>query len=183
MTTATGQSNQGRIRTNARRFAFACTVLMIVLPASAALFAAMIDTQDLAAELYNAGVVIAELTPLKRLVGFGLLMIPLTPMILFLHALRHLFRLYAQGVLFTAANVAAFRSMGLWMVLYAAAQIITAPLASVYFSWNNPPGERALSIELSSGMVTAAVIGGVIIVIARVMDEARRLQEDQALTV
>ncbi len=183
MNTTGDQANQGRIRTNARRFAWVCTILMYALPAAVALYLLLVDTLALAAELYGADMGIADLTVFKRLGGIVIAMIPLTPMILFLAALRRLFRLYALGVLFAVANVEAFRKMGWWMVLFAAAQFVTTPLASVWFSWDNPPGERALSIEISSGMVTAAVIGGVVVVIARVMDEARRLQDEQALTV
>lgn len=46
-----------------------------------------------------------------------------------------------------------------------------------------PPGQRYFSLEFGSADLTALLIGGVLAVIAWVMEEGRKLQEEQDLTI
>lgn len=94
--------------------------------------------------------------------------------------LRLLFRLYADGLIFTAANTRCLRRFAAAVVAFAIAKPVTGALLSVVLTMNNPPGQRQLSITLGSSELTTLFIGGVFLIIAWIMDEAREMAEEQA---
>ena len=77
-----------------------------------------------------------------------------------------LFRLYGQGILFTARNVRHLRFLGYWLML----------------GW-------AIDYQMQSSLrdmdlsTTPVLVGLMILFVAWIMDEGRKLQEEQALTV
>jgi len=77
-----------------------------------------------------------------------------------------LFRLYGRGLLFTAKNVTCIRFLGWWLIL---GWVTDYQMQS----WLQ-------DMDLSS---TPAIVGFLIIFVAWIMDEGRKMQEEQALTV
>ncbi|HTX21321.1 MAG TPA: DUF2975 domain-containing protein [Candidatus Aquilonibacter sp.] len=77
-----------------------------------------------------------------------------------------LFRLYARGILFSARNVTCIRFLGWWLII----------------DWVIDYQMQGLlqDMQLSS---TPVFVGFLIIFIAWIMDEGRKIQEEQALTV
>ena len=77
-----------------------------------------------------------------------------------------LFRLYGQGILFTARNVRHLRFLGYWLML----------------GW-------AIDYQMQSSLrdmdlsTTPVLVGLMILFVAWIMDEGRKMQEEQALTV
>ena len=67
----------------------------------------------------------------------------------------------------------------LWVIL----KIIYDSAVSVIFTFGNPPGQRLLKVGFSSGEFTALFVGGIIFIIAWVMDEGRSLNEEKELTI
>jgi hypothetical protein len=67
----------------------------------------------------------------------------------------------------------------LWVVL----SIVYESAKSVLFSAGNPPGSRVLKVGLSSAEITTLMVGGIVLIIAWVMDEGRILTEEKELTV
>jgi hypothetical protein len=61
--------------------------------------------------------------------------------------------------------------------------VVKNSLLSVVLTLPNPPGHRVVTLGLYSADFTAIFVGIVILFIAWVMDEARKLQEDQALII
>ncbi|MNY55058.1 hypothetical protein D3C86_1910030 [compost metagenome] len=86
-------------------------------------------------------------------------------------------------MMFGERNVTALRGCGWSMILFSVAQVLVDPAVALALSAGNPPGERAITVGISAGMVVAAVVGGVLLVIAWVMDEARKINDEQQLTV
>jgi hypothetical protein len=80
--------------------------------------------------------------------------------------LLHLFRLYGRGILFSAQNVFCIRFIGYWLLL---------DFATVY-QMQGTLHDMALS-------TTPVFVGLLIIFIAWIMDEGRKIQEEQELTV
>jgi hypothetical protein len=94
--------------------------------------------------------------------------------------LRQLFGLYAQGLIFTTENTRCMRHFAAAVVAFAIAKPITGALLSVVLTMNNPPGQRQLAISAGSSELTTLFIGGVFLIIAWIMDEAREMAEEQA---
>ena len=119
----------------------------------------------------------------SRLMGFIVLMIPTGVAMCGVYHLMRLFQLYEQGRIFRPANVRCFRSLSRVLLWWFAAGIVHKSLLSVVLTLHNPPGQRMITLELGSPDLTALLLGAVLAVIAWVMEEGRRLQEDQDLTV
>lgn len=97
--------------------------------------------------------------------------------------LRALFALYKEGRIFSLANVVCFRALARALLGWAVASILYTPLHGLAVTAANPPGRHILSLGLGSSELALFFVAATAVVIARVMDEARRLDEEQALTV
>jgi len=100
-----------------------------------------------------------------------------------LSALWRLFGLYGQGRIFEAENVRAFRQFGLGLIAYALTSVVTATVLVLVLTATAPVGHRILEIGIDDGDIATLILGGVFFLIARVMDEGRHLQEDQAAII
>lgn len=119
----------------------------------------------------------------QRLACFGAAMLPGAAVMYAYRSLWRLFDLYAAGAFFEQENVACFRDIG-WALM--AQQILTLPagaLQTLALTAHNPEGERMVTLAIEDSNVTLLVVGLMIILISKVMDEGRKLQEEQRLTV
>ena len=181
--------NTQRITVASRRLRATCTGLIVVLPLLSALFWTFFN------QLYGPGSMVPtsmiplpvevtqSLPGLIRLGAFVTNVIPLAAMIYGLLKLRELFRLYELGMIFTEKNVACFRSLGRVLVVWVLCDVVKNSLLSVVLTLPNPPGHRIITLGLYSADFAAIFVGIVILIIAWVMDEARKIQEDQALII
>ena len=184
---ATGRTVQERIRARSRLFAALFTgllglsVLMLAAFVAAALFYRGAHVFADANELYIGDppahpgpgfVSFADLAWRFRIGGVFALIVQFTPGIMVLANLRGLFRLYAQGTVFARENGTRIKHVGLWLVAYA-----VAPGLSV-----------ELLIQLDSAIdrvwfhlveVQALVLGGILLVIAQVMEAGREIELDR----
>jgi hypothetical protein len=110
-------------------------------------------------------------------------MVPGVALTVTLLRLRALFALYKEGRIFTLANVVCFRSLARALMTWAAASILYTPLHGLAVSAANPPGRHMLTLGIGGTELALFFMAAMTVVIARVMDEARRLDEEQALTV
>lgn len=97
--------------------------------------------------------------------------------------LSRLFQSCGQGYIFTQDNVRRIRQVGMLLLVREAFMPVEGALLSVILTMHNPPGERMLSISLSSANLTAVVTALTIIVAAHVLDQARELHEEARLTI
>jgi hypothetical protein len=79
--------------------------------------------------------------------------------------------------------VQCYRRLGYILIAEAIANPIHGALLSIALTLHNLPGQRMLSIGLSSRDLTGAIMGGIVLVISWVMDEGRKLEEEQTLTI
>lgn len=122
-------------------------------------------------------------TPLMCFLGFIVSMIKGAIIMYGLWVLRKLFGYYKMKIFFNRDTVACFKRISLALIWWVIAGIITDPLLSIILTMNNPEGQRAVAISFQSADLTALVVGGVLSVIARVMDSGRKLQEEIELTI
>ncbi|HKD22843.1 MAG TPA: DUF2975 domain-containing protein [Rhizomicrobium sp.] len=97
-----------------------------------------------------------------------------------LWSLRRLFLLYAEGSVFSAEALEALNHVA--VALFAGvvvAFIMQAPI-SLALTWARGAGHREISLSFGSGDVARLFMAGVVLVIARVMAEARRVADENA---
>ena len=135
------------------------------------------------------GVKVADL-PIKapvsawvRLLGFMAACPSLAVDLYALLKLRRLFALYARGQIFEKANVGCIKALGYALLAGQALSPVSQALLTLVLTFSNPKGQRMVEIGLSDANLTALVCGVMIIVVAFIMDEGRKLQEEQSLTI
>jgi len=136
-----------------------------------------------------AGVNLAKLpVPLplpawNRALGLCVCLVPLAVQMVMVFYLRRLFSLYAKGLVFTGQNVLCIRRTGVALLAGQVVAPVVQALMTAVLTLTNPPGHRMVQIGLSSADLTAVAVGFMLIVVAWIMDEGRKLQEEQALVI
>ena len=113
-----------------------------------------------------------------RILGFLVSMIPLSILFFALHQAYELFDGLRLGNIFTGEAPYRLRRIGLSMLALAALRPITSTLLGPVLTASNPPGQRMLSLGLSTDDYMIGLFGGLILAIAHVMVEAARLADD-----
>lgn len=176
--------NTQRITTISRKLRRICTGLIFCLPVACAIVWIFFNRIYAMAPMIPLPVhVDHDLPGQTRFYAFLVDLIPLGAIIYGLQKLRSLFLLYGNGLIFTEQNVDCFRSLGRALVIWMACHVASTTLLSVILTINNSPGKRAIALMLDSGDFTAVFVGVVVLIISWVMDEGRKIQDDQALIV
>ena len=177
--------NAFHIQRTSRRLRIAFTVILILTPILCAL--AWIFVNEMTADMHEAMRLphYARLPlPLwARVAGFVVSMLPACVAMYGIVVLIRLFRLYEKGQIFRPGNVRCYRSLSRALIWWCVANIVADPLMSIGLTLHHPPGQRMISIGLGSPDMTALLVGFVLAVIAWVMEEGCKLQEEQDYTV
>lgn len=124
-----------------------------------------------------------ELSIVNRVLCFVATMLPAGVAMYGFSVLRGLFGLYSGGEIFSARNVACYRKLGRTLLYWAGAVFLNTTLISLAASVGMPPGQRHVTVGFGSIELVALFAGAVALVISWVMDEGRRIEEEQALTI
>lgn len=169
--------NLHRIRRLSRVMQAACTFGMVAVPGAVALSWLLFDGWRFAAPALN--VPVPDSLPLPVFsIGLVVALIPAMIAVVALSRLRRLFGLYSAGRIFDLAAVTCLRQFAWTVLLMAVIQPLVGALLSVIITLDNPPGQRALALSFGSAEVAAALLGGLMVVIAWVMREGCRLSEE-----
>lgn len=124
------------------------------------------------------GVVVAPGAPALTAAG----LVSLVPALIFIAAMgsaRTLFRLLGRAAtVFDPAAPSLLRRIGLLAVAAAVAGVVVRMAVGLLMTSANPPGQQQLVLSISSGDVTALVVGLLMLAFALVMREGIRLDED-----
>lgn len=115
-----------------------------------------------------------------RAAAFGIELIPLGLLAWALWSLRRLFFSYARGEVFSPYALKQLNHVATALLLSVAADFVMQAPTSLLLSWANGPGQREISIGLSSPDLAKWFVAGVALVITRVMREARRVADENA---
>lgn len=179
----TSDNGLTRIQRTSRRFRLFFEVLIILVPLANLAF--WIGFNWLPAGFLQH-LPVAPTGPLPMPVlaaGFLVSLLPLAVVVFGLLSLRTLFVLYENGIIFAGENVRCFRRLGYAFIAWVFATILHTPLLSIVLTATNPPGEKALVLQVGSPHLTTLITGGIVLLIAWVMDEGRKLEDEQAHTV
>ncbi|MBI9079390.1 MAG: DUF2975 domain-containing protein [Pseudodesulfovibrio sp.] len=97
--------------------------------------------------------------------------------------LSRLFDLYARGVFFGKENVSCYRAIGYGLICQQLLFTVEEVLQTFFLTMHNLEGEKIISISFDDTNASLLVVGLMIILISRIMDEGRKIQEEQSLTV
>jgi hypothetical protein len=120
------------------------------------------------------------LPPLVAGAVFAALGVVSVPGLWGLWELKRLFEAYATGAIFTVAAARRLRHCGYALMVAGAGSPLGSMLLSAALSLDLPRHGRSLVISMSSDDLLLLLIGGVLLVIARVMGEAARIAEENA---
>lgn len=131
-----------------------------------------------------SGLNIPETLPtVSRMLAMAVSMIPMVIDMLTLFFLYKLFGIYAEGRVFTSSSVGYIRRIGITLLIGQALHPVHEALLTLALTFTNPPGQRMIHIGFSSANFSEILIAVMIIVVAWIMDEGRRLSEEQALVI
>jgi Protein of unknown function (DUF2975) len=176
------ENQEQRIAVISARLRVITTLLMFAIPVVLALVWAFMEHLPLVNARLPAPVD-ASTPTISRWLGFAVSMLPGGVAIYALTRLRRLFGLYARGIIFQPANVRCYRQLGWSLFAWAGASFLFNPLASIILTFHWKPGTRLLVINLDSQDLLAVFMGLVVLTVSWVMDQGRRLSEEQALIV
>lgn len=124
------------------------------------------------------GVVVEPSAPTLAAAG----LVSLVPALIFIAAMgsaRTLFRLLGRAAtVFDPAAPSLLRRIGLLAVAAAVAGVVVRMMVGLLMTSANPAGQQQLVLSVSSGDVTALVVGLLMLAFALVMREGIRLDED-----
>lgn len=124
------------------------------------------------------GVDVRTIGGLNLALGFLCMLLPAIALIYGLWQLHHLFDLYGQAKFFTETNARCLRAFAGALFINALLVPIAGILLSLALTFNNPPGQKALSISVGSGELETAFVAAIFWVIAWIMQEGRRLADE-----
>lgn len=175
-----------KIRKISKKIYFLLSCFLVVLPVYYILYWAFINHMPETLITVNQPTTpfIPHPLPLKfQILGFLAALFPLSALIYGIANVRKLFSFYKEGVVFSFEHVGFFKNTAKALLLWVVLSIFYESIKSVLFSSGNPPGSRILHVGISSGEITTLMVGGIVFVIAWVMDEGRMLAEESELTV
>ena len=175
--------NLQRIKTTSRRIKKTCSGLIFCLPLLLAIQWFFFNHLPLLRNLPFIYGIPDYLPSMTRFLACLVEMIPLSVVLYGLLRLRELFLLYENGMIFTEKNVFCFRSLGRVLILWVICHVIKTPLLSSVLIMNDPPGPIKGVLTLEPAHFVCIFVGLVILTITWVMDEARKIQEDQTLFI
>lgn len=171
-----------RIKTASRRLGLVFRWVMLLTPAAVAVFWYFVDENSVMQRQLSVSLN-PDLPALAKVWGVAVSKVPGAVLMYILAQLSRLFRLYEQGRFFTRANAALFRRLGWSILAWAGAAFLQTAGLGVVLTLHRPAGQRLLVLSLSSDEVLVALIGLVVLTISLVMDEARKIEEEQALII
>ena len=125
----------------------------------------------------------ATLDGTQQILGFVVSLLQLSANLLAIVTIMRLLKLYRVGQIFSATHVMYFKRLGYLLIFYDIAGIIQTTALGFVMTMNNPPGQRMLTIGMSSDDITLFVVAAIVLMLSWVMDEGRRQAEEQALTI
>lgn len=115
-----------------------------------------------------------------RLVAFVFALVPTAFTIWALWSLRQLFLLYAGGEVFSHHALRMLNHVAVALFAGVITDIVTQAPITLLLSWYKGHGHRALSIGIGSHEIAGLFVAGAVLVVARVMAEARRMADENA---
>jgi len=172
-----------RIQRVSRKFRLLFTFLMYCIPIVTLLYWLLFNYLPIGLTT-ELPVVVNQALPLQTLIlAFIVSLIPASVAIYGAINLKELFKLYEKAIVFSEQNVKCFRRLGYTLIFWVVANLIFVMLISTVLTFNNLPGERMMVAQFRISDFGTLIIGAVVVLVSWVMNEASKLEDEQAYTV
>jgi hypothetical protein len=174
-----------RVQVLSRRLRIAFTVFLILIPTIQVVFWIFFNQLPIPKEMISSDLPVAvqhDLGLRIRLMALAVSFISTSVVMVCVYQLIRLFGLYERAEVFTEGTVRSVRSLGRLLIGLFFARIVENALLSLVLTLDTP-GSRAMTWELSSDDCTILIIGIVTVLVAWIMEEGRRVHEEQRLTI
>ncbi|WP_243544062.1 DUF2975 domain-containing protein [Pseudodesulfovibrio tunisiensis] len=131
----------------------------------------------------NPDMILSAPTTTTRLLGCLASLLPVSVTMFGSWQLAGLFALYERGIVFEHANVRCYRLLAWTILIREALAPVNQALSSIILTMNNPEGQRMVAVGVSDANLGWIVLGLIGLVVARIMDDAREMQEERQLTI
>jgi|GEM_PF-1267945 len=91
---------------------------------------------------------------------------------------RQLFNRFQRLEFFSPRTLDNVVSFGVWLIAFAVADLISDPLRSILLTYDNPPGQRVLSITLEGKEVFLLVLGALMLLFGWILREAAQIADE-----
>jgi hypothetical protein len=118
-----------------------------------------------------------------RISAMLLSMIPTGIIVFCFYYLHQLFKLYANKQFFEHNNIRLIKMIGMTLVLNTFSWLIVQPCLTYILRLNLQPENRVMTITIDSADISNLIIGGILILVSWIMNEARKNEEELALIV
>ncbi len=161
--------------------AMLCTLLMFGIPVAMAWFWLNFDSNIESVSIYNEGILQVDTIVAWQVITAG--SFSLLSSLIFaygLYQLRKLFINFTAREYFTQPNLECMYRFSLILFVSATLKLFDTAVMSVVLTWNNPPGERALSITFSSTQFWSLFIAATFLAITWSFREGVELAKENA---
>jgi hypothetical protein len=171
-----------KLVTMSRLMARLCLAALIIIPLGhLAIWFGLVDVRDvMGAAGVTALINAPETSTATRLGGFVLSMVPQLALLYGLMRLKHFFSGFAEGGMFGTSAAGHLRGFSLALLAYAALDFVMEAPLSAFATWNNPPGERLLTLGLGWDDLHIYFLIVLFFALTRVIAEGMRLARENA---
>lgn len=168
-----------RLRRIARPMSYLVTAAFVLLPLGLviAALAGNFDEPYLR-DAYDHVTLPEEISALAWGVTYAIGIVSVGLVLLALWHMRILFSLYAMGDVFGPDTARAIRRIGLTLLVLATVGVVGNTLSILALTATNPPGQRSVSIGLSSNDLFLFFTAGLLAAIGWAMSEATRIADE-----
>jgi len=175
-------SNISRIKKVSHKFRVIFSVLVILIPIADVLFWVMFNDLPRGDDI-RLTAMDSNFDLQTRILLFAAGLVSTGVAIYGVLTLARLFRLYEKGIVFSADNVRYYRNLGFCIIGWVITSFLAEPLSSLIISRNNPVGEHYITVGFDHFDLFSLVIGAIVVLISWVMDEGRKLEDQQVYTI
>ena len=173
------------------RVAFICRLFLFLLPVGIVYFWLTIQTQYSYLSmtgLVQFGLDIHELTQSSlsmqtRLISIFVSLLYSLILMRALILLMTLFNRYKNGDIFTQENTQLYKKLGFSVFYWIIAGVLYNAVMTVVLSFNNPPGQRILSVSFTGVDLLSLFVGFLIVMVSWVMQEAYKIRDENIHTI
>jgi hypothetical protein len=172
--------NKARIVRLSRLMSMLCMMVAVILGAGLAIYWVVAPIEGIFRHAGIPGFPIWEIGFGVRLMAFLISAVPLACLIWGLLQAGRCFDVFATGTFFTDEPARHLRAFAIAILVSALLKPFAGAALSLLLSTSSLAGRRAVIVNVSSDMLIAFVIAGLIAVVAWVMAQARTLADENA---
>jgi len=127
---------------------------------------------------------LTELSNTTKFLGFLISLLPVSMTMFILYLVSKLFNAFEHLDFFSANTVKYLKRIGFLIITnQILIHAVYCALITLVLTFSNPPGKRIIEISYGIGELNLLIVGIIIILASWIMDEGRKLQEEQEGTI